>query len=547
MGVPMDPIILVIAFLLGFLARQVGLPPMVGFLLTGFVLNGMGIEPGESLQILADLGVTLLLFTIGLKLRLRSLATPEVWAGATIHMTAIIFLFGGGLFLLGQTGIPFLATLSLPKALLVAFALSFSSTVFAIKILEEKAESSSLHGRVAIGILIMQDLFAVLFLTLSLGKAPASWSILIPVILWGLRPVLFRILDRCGHGELLILFGLFAALAVGAGGFELGGLKADLGALILGILLSGHKKSKEIAKSLMGIKDLFLIGFFLTIGLAGVPSLATLSVSALLVVLIPLKIVLFFLLLTRFNLRSRSGLLASLSLANYSEFGLIIAVVGAQKGWLANEWLVIIAIALAISFMIAAPFNTRSDSLYIRFRSFLIRFETKRRHPDDQPIDPQGASIGIFGMGRIGTAAYDALQDTYGDALLGFDFNEENVSRHKAAGRHVLFGDPTDPDLWSRITRREHQQIKIILLAMSKHSANMAAVQSLRSLGFTGCISTVSHFDDQVEALREAGATDSFNIYNHAGVGFADHVLAMLETTNDDADGRGCGSGLTVQ
>lgn len=526
----MDPIILVIAFLLGFLARQVGLPPMVGFLLTGFVLNGLGIEPGPSIQVVADLGVTLLLFTIGLKLRLKSLATPEVWAGATLHMGVTILVFGGGLFLLGLTGMPYLSTLTLTKALIVGFALSFSSTVFAIKILEEKAESSSLHGRVAVGILIMQDLFAVLFLTLSLGKAPAGWSILIPFILFGLRPVLYKLLDRSGHGELLILFGLFAALAVGAGGFELGGLKADLGALVLGILLSGHEKSKEIAKVLMGIKDLFLIAFFLTIGLAGVPSLATLSISVLLVALIPFKVVLFFLLLTRFNLRARSGLLASLSLANYSEFGLIIAVVGAQKGWLATEWLVIIAIALAISFMIAAPFNTRSDSIYVRFRSYLMRFETDRRHPDDQPIDPQGATIGIFGMGRIGTAAYEVLHKHYGDNVLGFDYNEENVASHQAAGRKVIFGDPTDPDFWSRLKRDNQTPVKVILLAMSKHSANIAAVQSLRSLGFTGCITTIGQFDDQVEELRGAGATDSFNIYSHAGVGFADHALDILRT-----------------
>lgn len=534
----MDPIILSIAFLLGYLSSRVGLPPMVGFLLTGFVLNGLGIDPGPSLQILADLGVTLLLFTIGLKLRLKSLATPEVWAGASLHMLVTILVFGGGLFLLARTGMPFVSSLSLPTALLVAFALSFSSTVFAIKILEEKAEASSLHGRVSIGILIMQDLFAVLFLTLSLGKAPAAWSICIPVILFGLRPLLFRILDRCGHGELLILFGLFAALAVGAGGFELGGLKADLGALVLGILLSGHKKSKEIAKSLMGIKDLFLIGFFLTIGLAGVPSLATLSISALLVVLIPLKVALFLLLLTRFNLRARSAVLAALSLANYSEFGLIIAVVGAQKGWLSNEWLVIIAIALAISFMVAAPFNTRGDSIYVRFRSRLTRLETGRRHPDDQPIDPQGASIGIFGMGRIGTAAYEALQERYGEAVLGFDFNEEAVARHQAAGRKVLFGDPTDPDFWSRMPRDKQNQVPLVLLAMSKHSANIAAVRHLRTLGYAGCISTIGQFDDQVEALRQAGATDSFNIYGHAGAGFADHALDILETAIGPAQGE---------
>jgi len=524
----MDPLLITIAFLLGFLVRQVGLPPLVGFLVAGFVLNFLGFEGGETLQTFADLGVTLLLFSIGLKLDLKSLAKPEVWAGASLHMAITVAVFGFAVFGLGLVGLPFFADLTFPLAILVAFALSFSSTVFAVKILEEKGEMGAMHGRVSIGILIMQDIFAVLFLTFSLGKLPSPWAILVPLALWGLKPILYRLMDRSGHGELLLLFGLFAALVAGAGGFELVGLKADLGALILGVLLAGHAKSSELAKVLMSFKELLLVGFFLTIGLSGVPTLAAVGVAALLVIVVPLKGALFYLLLTRFRLRARSSLLASLSLANYSEFGLIVAAVGTSQGWLGPEWLVIIALALSATFIIGSPLNTAADALYVRYKTRLSRFETGTRHPDDQPIDRGEATIGIFGMGRIGTMAYDFMREKYGDKVMGFDFNADTVRKHCEAGRKVVFGDPTDPDFWPRI-KRQKEGGRMVLLTMPKHQANLASTRHLIEVGFPGTIAAIAHYDDQVEELKEAGATAAFNFYNEAGFGFAEHAWEALE------------------
>ncbi|MFT5730798.1 MAG: glutathione-regulated potassium-efflux system ancillary protein KefC [Desulforhopalus sp.] len=531
----MDPIILSIAFLLGFLCRQVRLPPMVGFLLTGFVLNGLGIQGGEVLETIADLGVTLLLFTIGLKLRLKSLARPEVWAVSSLHMGGITLVFGTGLYMLGRAGLPMLSPLSFPLALLIGFALSFSSTVFAVKILEEKAESSSLHGRVVIGILIMQDMFAVLFLTVSLGKNPALWAVLIPFTLILIRPLLCRLMEKSGHGELLVLFGLFVSIVIGAGGFETGDLKADLGALILGMLLAGHTKSPEVAKSLMGLKDLFLVGFFLTIGLSGIPDFLSIAIALLFVALVPLKGFLFYFLLTRFNLRARSSLLGTLALSNYSEFGLIVISVSVRNGWIGSEWLVIIAFALAISFVVAAPINTKSDVFYDMFRQGLKRFETDRRHPDDQPVDLGKATISIFGMGRIGTAAYEYMHERYGDIVLGFDFNSEVVNGHRKAGRNVVFGDPTDPDFWSRLQPNPNEIPRLAMLAMPKHSANIAAIMHLRNSGFSGLITAVGTFDDQVAELIRVGAKCAFNIYNEAGTGFAENVLSIMESNTETA------------
>ncbi len=524
----MDPFWITLAFLLGFAVRQVGLPPLVGFLAAGFLLNAFGVEGGAVLEEVADLGVLLLLFSIGLKLHLKSLLKPEVWAGASIHMLITIGVFSVALFCLGLVGLPFFAELDFKPAILVAFALSFSSTVFAVKVLEEKGEMAALHGRVAIGILIMQDIFAVLFLTFSLGKLPSFWALVVPAVLWGLRPLLFRIMDRCGHGELLLLFGLFAGLVVGATGFELVGLKPDLGALVLGVLLAGHAKASELAKSLMGFKDLLLVGFFLSIGLSGTPSLAALGVALLLVLAVPCKVALFMLLLTRFRLRARSSLLSSLSLANYSEFGLIVAAVGAANGWISHEWLVIIAIALSITFVLAAPLNSAADRIYTRSKEWLRRFETDTRHPDDQPIDSGEATIGVFGMGRIGTAAYDFMRERYGDQVLGLDFDLETVRQQQQKGRQVVFGDPTDPDFWARIQTRQ-VQVRLVMLALPKHVANLTAARQLIAKGFKGQIAAIAQFDDQVAELKELGVQATFNFYSEAGVGFAEHAWERLE------------------
>ena len=107
----MDPIWIAIAFFLGFAARQVKLPPMVGFLAAGFVLNGIGIEGGETLEIIADLGITLLLFSIGLKLQIRSLLKPKIWATGTIHMLITVVFFGAALFGLSLAGVSLFGSL----------------------------------------------------------------------------------------------------------------------------------------------------------------------------------------------------------------------------------------------------------------------------------------------------------------------------------------------------------------------------------------------------------------------------------------------------
>jgi predicted Kef-type K+ transport protein len=530
----MDPLLILIAFIFGFAVYRVGLPPLVGYLIAGFVLQALGIQGGENLETIADMGVMLLLFTIGLKLKLKSLARPEIWAGASIHMFVTVIVFGAAIFALGLAGFSAFAGLDFKLSLLVAFALSFSSTVFAVKALEDRGEMASLHGRVSIGILIIQDIFAVLFLTFSTGKIPSPWAIALVGGLIAARPLLIAMLNRVGHRELLLLFSIFLALELGAAGFDFVKLKPALGALFMGILIAGHPKAEEMSNTLLSIKDLFLVGFFLSIGLAGAPTLQAFGIAALLTVAVVFKVSLFFLLLSRFKLRARTSLLVTLSLANYSEFGLLVAAIGVKNGWIGPDWLITIAIALSLSFIVASPLNSAAHRLYERWSKHLRPFETKTRHPDDQPLDTGNAEIAVFGIGRIGSAAYDDMRDRFGKIVIGIDFNSEVVEKHRQAGRNVIVGDATDIDFWERTATGRDEKISIVILAMPGHNANMNALEELTRRQFTGKIAATAMFDDEVDELKQAGAHAVYNIYAEAGFGFAEHVYQALGDATED-------------
>lgn len=521
----MDIIMVVVAFVLGFLLKQFGLPPLLGFLAAGFVLNAFGIQGGDNIHELADAGVLLLLFTIGLKVRVKSLLKPEIWAVASLHMIVTVAFLGSFIYLLSYTALSVFAGIDWQIALLIAFALSFSSTVFTVKVMEEKGEMNSKHGRIAIGILILQDFFAVIFLTLSSGKIPSPWAVCLIGLLVLRKPIL-ALMTRSGHGELLILLGLLIPIA-GANLFELVGLKPDLGALLIGMLLAGHPKTSELAKAILSFKDFLLVGFFLTIGLSGLPSLTTLGVSMLLVLAIPVKVALFYLLLTRFKLRARTATLTSLSLATYSEFGLIVGALGASKGWLDNEWLVIFALSLSLTFILSSPLNKASHAIYSFLHDFLRRFETRERLPDDQIVSVGDVDGMVFGMGRVGAAAYESLNKRYGKRVIGVDYDLERIKEHIETGLNVIQGDATDYDFWERIQVQQNE-IKLVMLAMPNFEANLYAASRIRARNFTVAIAAIVAFDDQVEILKEAGVNLVFNVHKEAGSGFADHVCEQM-------------------
>ena len=514
-------IYLVITFGLGGLAMAMRLPPLVGFLAAGFVINALDVGVLPELDVAADLGVTLLLFAIGLKLDVRILLRREVWLTTSVHMVGSVVLGSIALWLAAVAGAAMLAGQSMQTIALLAFALSFSSTVFVVKVLEERGESHALYGRVAIGILVMQDIIAVVFLTATSGHLPSPWALTL-VGLWPLSRVLRKIWTRLGHGEMQSLFGIVMALVPGYALFTALGLKGDLGALTMGVLLASHPASSELARSLFHIKELLLVGFFVSIGLTGLPDLPSIGIALLMVLLPPFKAAWYVLLLSRLKLRYRTALLAGLSLMNYSEFGLIVVSVGVSAGMLAQVWLVEISIAVALSFVVSALFNRRGHLMVEKIAARLPAQDELNLNPEERHGDAGDAEVVVIGMGRVGFAAYQRLTDHYRLRVVGVDYDGPRIQRLAAEGLRVIEGDATDLYFWNQLRRSD--SVRIAVLAMPRHGANVTALECLRESGFSGKVAAVARYDDEVQWAKEHGVGIAFNVYAGAGLELADQV-----------------------
>ncbi|MBB3701018.1 cation:proton antiporter [Flammeovirga yaeyamensis] len=517
-------IIILSAFIAGYVALKLKFPPLVGFLLTGFLLHYFGIDDTTQIKQLADLGVTLLLFTIGLKLDIKMLIGKHIWLSSLIHNLLSSLYFVAALWALQWMGLSILQDLEIMQLVLIAFALSFSSTVFAIKTLQDKGVMNAVYGSLAIGVLVMQDIFAVVFMTVSSGKIPEVWALLLftlPLI----RPLFFRILDTVEHGEMLVLFGVFMALVVGAGLFSIVGLKADLGALVMGVMMSSHKKASELSKALFNIKELLLVCFFLDIGLTASVTLNALLFAIALVILLPIKGWLYFQVFDRFNFRVRTSVFGSLMLMNYSEFGLIVGGLAYKMGWLPGEMLVSIAIAVSLSFLISAPINNWSNEVYLGLSQF--KSESSRLNTMDKMIDIGKAKVLVVGMGRIGSGVYDEMQKQFGDVVLGIEVNDHTVDKQKTEGRNVIQGDAVDSDFWERL--KSLNNITLIFFAMPHHHANELGAKQLYKQNFKGMSTAIVEYADQVAPLKEIGVNAVFNVYREAGKGFALHAIEEFQ------------------
>ncbi len=503
------------AFALGLLGRQVGLPPLAGYLIAGFILHAFGFESGPLLDSVAHFGVLLLLFSVGLKLDLRALLHQSIVGTAILHLTITGALLAFVLYVSTDVGGY--------GALFLAITLGFSSTVLAAKVLEDRREVRAFHGRIAIGVLIIQDLVAVALLSFSGGHTPSPLAVLLLGLPF-LRPLMHRMLEASGHDELLVLFGLLLAL-VGGAAFEQLGMSSELGALVLGGLLSGHAKAVELFKSLWGLKEALLVGFFLQISLTGWPDATGLIYLGLLMLLLPLKSILFFFLLLAFRLRSRSAFLVSLSLSSYSEFALICVPVGVAAGWVTPEWAVVLALAITLSFMVTAPLNRAAHSLYAQLETILLPFQTTERHPDEQPLLLGKSVFLVLGMGRSGTAAYDFLTG-HGVRVAGLDSDPTKVAQHRKAGRRVMFADGEDPGLWQQL---DLDEVHAVLITMPDAQSTSYTASELRNHGFTGLIGATSQYHDEDRSLLDAGVDMTFLTYEESGVGLAEHVIEAME------------------
>lgn len=499
----MDILWIVAAFAAGFVARQLRLPTLVGYLAAGIALSLAGVQSSSLIGAIADFGVILLLFTVGLHIRVMNLLQLEVMGVGLIHLviSSIVFLV-----------VLLAAGLSTWPALLAAIGLSFSSTVLTAKSLDARGELDTYHGRIAIGVLVLQDIVAVVLLIFTGAGVPSPWAALL-LGLPLLRPVLLWMMRQSGREEVLILYGLFLALGVGYL-FELVGLDGKLGALVAGLVLAGAEEADELYDILWGLKEVFLVGFFLEIGLSGLPSLSTLPVVLVFMALLPLKAVLFFALFLLFRLRARTAFLSTVALTAYSEFALIVTSEAADAGLISATYVSIVGLLVILSFLVNAPLSHAVNTLWNRLEPRLVRYERHiTDHPDQDPRSLGLSDFVIVGMGLAGSAAYDHLR-AMGARPVGLDADPAQVAGNIAAGRRVLYGDANDGELWTDL---DLSRIEGVILTVPNAEAMAGTARNLRQEGYSGPISALLRSSENRHLLEASGVTTMLMPIEQAG------------------------------
>lgn len=488
----MDIIWIGFAFIFGFAVSRIKLPPLVGYLAAGLTLAFFGYESGEMLKEISHLGVLFLLFTVGLHIRMKNILRFDILGVSLSHLaisTAVyipILLFFG---------------FDMQAAVIVAITLGFSSTVLTAKTLERRNEIGAFYGRTAIGILVVQDLVAITIIAYTGGGTPSLWTLSIfalPLI----RPAILWMMSSINDDEVWMLLGLGLALG-GAELFHLFHLSGELGALVAGMLLASDEKADKIGDKMWGVKEAFLVGFFLDVGLTGLPSVSDLALIGILILLLPLKTLLFYFLFMFFKLRARTGYLASLSLTAYSEFTLIAGAVAVSGGFLPESTIVLLGLLTTISYAINAPLTSFEERIWKILHDTLIRFEREGRHPEHQAVSLGSAEFLIVGMGNAGRAAYDKLKADK-QPVMGMDIDPDRIQKNLEAGRRVIYGDIQDTDLWAEI---DMGNIRSVMIAMGNRTVKENATRTLRTSGFKGLIYVLTMQEDEAEIMQKAGAS----------------------------------------
>ncbi len=520
--------LLVIGAAAGLVALMLRQPLIVGLIGAG-ILAGPAVlgvaRSDEHIQLLSELGIAVLLFLVGLKLDLglvRSLGPVAVATGlGQVAFTAVI---GFGLCLL--------LGLDALTSLYVAVALTFSSTIIIVKLLSDKREIDSLHGRIALGFLIVQDIFVVLsMVVVSAMAAGASET--------SAAAGLLRVV--AGGGAMLLLVALvirFVAEPLTArlaqapellAGFAIGwaallaavadhvGLGKELGGLLAGVSLASTQFREAIAARLASLRDFLLLFFFialgarLDLGAMGEQVGAAIVLSLFVLVGNPLIVIAI---MGAMGYRRRTGLLAGLTVAQISEFSLIFMAMGVALGHVAEPALGLVTLVGLVTIALSTYMITYSHHLAAWVDKPLRVFE--RGHPwreaaaaGEAAERSSDADVVIFGIGRFGSAIAQRLRDK-GLKVLGVDFDPEAVRAARQAGQEAIYGDATDPEFIASLPLDgAGWAISAIPLhpgGVTHEDHRLALIAALREQRFRGRIAVTAHATEEADALGARGA-----------------------------------------
>ena len=509
--------ILMLAGVIGAVALKLRQPLIIGYILTGILVGPAVLgwaSGGSELKLLSSIGISVLLFLVGLRLDvglIRSVGPVALVAGlGQILLTALL---GVALCLaLGLAPVP---------ALFIALCLCFSSTIIIVKLLSDKREIDSLHGRIAVGILVVQDIAVILAMILlssfSGGTDGGIGGPMLRLLLvggafmvgtaatmrWLLPPLLGRL---ARNQELLVLFAVAWAigLAALADGLD---FSKEVGAFLGGVSIASSSYREAIASRLTGLRDFLLLFFFIDLGsglnlsAAGLQLVPALVLSLFVLIAKPLIVVAI---MGARGYRRRTGLLTGQSMAQISEFSLILAALGVELGRLGEAELSLITLVGVITIALSTNLILAADRLYPWLQGPLRLFERRGglAEPVGSGAGPAAVDVILLGLGRFGGAIHRQLQP-HGLTILGVDFDPQALRLAAAQGLAVQYGDSEDPEFTASLPL---SPATVVVSTLPALESNAAILHGLESAGFRGRFIATAHDEAEVARLEFIGA-----------------------------------------
>lgn len=520
-------IILLVSVPVAFFCMRLKLPLLVGFMLTGILIGpyALGlIKELEAIEILAEIGVILLLFTIGLEFSIKRLREIKrlvligggLQVGLTIAATAVIaFLFGR----------------ELNQAVFFGFLVALSSTAIVLKSYAERNEIDSPHGRAGIGILLFQDIGIVLLMLLVPilgGKEATSFGaiagtlgvsllalIVIVAAAWFLIPQILKQVVKLRSTEVLLLTAVLLSLGMSWITSQFG-LSLALGAFIAGIVLSESEYSHQVTADILPFRDVFNSVFFVSIGLL-------LSIGALIenigtvllwvVFLIVGKTLIVWTVIRLLGFPQRVAAMTALGLAQIGEFSFVLAKAGRAVNLLPDKDYQTFLAASIIS-MIATPFMIAAAPRFGFFAQSLFSDKKSEQKTTDEKTAEENIHITstgglnnhviIVGYGLNGRNLARVLRSVSISYTI-LDLNPETVRRAKEKGEKINFGDATRREV---LHHAHIEEANALVLAMSDPQAARRTVKQARSLNEKIYIVVRTRYIAEITELLELGADE---------------------------------------
>lgn len=482
-------LLLVVAGFFGILAKFLKQPLLIGFLFSGLLLNYFGfIKDHSLLDNMGKIGVTLLLFLVGMEMNIREIPTiGKVALTAGIGQIVFTSFFGFLIALaLGFAPIP---------AIYIAVALTFSSTIIIVKLLSEKDDVNSLYGKIAVGFLLVQDLVAVLILMFLAGLRDGNTGLL-PILflvtkagllfslVWYLsKEILPKIFSKLVGNSQELLFTVSIAWALGLATLVGGplGFSFEIGGFLAGLALSNLPDHLGVSSKTKSLRDFFLTIFFMTLGsqllISGIGEILPKAILFSLFVLIgnPLIVMIIMGLLGH---KSRTSFLASVTVAQISEFSFILMAMGRSLNHVSDSDLALIVLVGAITMTASTYLILGSEKIYIKLKTFLKYFEKKNTNESVFTKEMQYSNhVVLVGCDKIGTSVLSYFKKHNLQTVV-VDFDPTVFTRLSSDNVDILLGDITDPEI---LDLAKLTEARIVICTVPNLDENLSIIRNIKS------------------------------------------------------------------